>query len=69
MQEGDARKARRWSGVADIPWVTRLIVRRVLPTLGNWQSRGPVTICVFCVHLLVSAIEFLLCDHRCWQTY
>src|SRR6202162_4411609 len=58
----DARKARRWSSAADTPWATRLIVRRGLPTLGSRQSRGPVAICVFCVHPLVSAFEFLLCD-------
>src|ERR1700693_1089022 len=67
----DVRKARRWSGAADTPWATRLLVRRGLPTLGSRQSRGPVAICVFCVHPLVSAFESLLYDaaDRCWQTY
>ena len=47
-----------------------LIVRRGLPTLGSRQSHGPVAIWVFCVHPLVSAFEFLLCDtaDQCWQT-
>jgi len=71
MQKGDARRTREWSGADGKPCVTCLIWRRGLLTLSDRQIEGPVAICVFRVHLLASALKFLLrgATDRCWRTY
>jgi hypothetical protein len=53
QMKADARKTRRWLGVVYRKWATRWISRRGFSKSSSGQSRRPVAICVFCVHLLL----------------